>query len=311
MEELRIKCPSCGIVLDVRNSRNEAVKRITCPNCKKQLAVTFHDNPQPAQFVNIKTVQLVDGSSKTILQVLTAGHDVKVNDETLQKGDEVVLVAGDKLQLDGTISTWGGNNVENSRQAAAPAPTKPKQEPRMAKEPTPPSPTPSPSRSHWPYYLAALVAVLLLAIVYWKHQPQSTSIVETKRVTVTDTTVKEPVKTKPLPPVGKPAVVKTQRSQPSRTEAPSSSTTDISALSNYELEKLALGGNVEAQYQLGKRWVGRRDSINVVKGIQYLKMAARNGSHEANSALRNVYAALQQSAANGSSTAGNILREQR
>ena len=45
MEELRIKCPSCGIILDVRNSKEEDVKRIVCPNCKKHLAVTFHEPP--------------------------------------------------------------------------------------------------------------------------------------------------------------------------------------------------------------------------------------------------------------------------
>lgn len=43
MEVLRIKCPSCSIILDVKNSKNEAVKRITCPNCKSSLAVTFHE----------------------------------------------------------------------------------------------------------------------------------------------------------------------------------------------------------------------------------------------------------------------------
>ncbi len=48
LEELRIKCPSCGIILDVRNSRREAVKRIVCPNCKKQLALDFREQPQEA-----------------------------------------------------------------------------------------------------------------------------------------------------------------------------------------------------------------------------------------------------------------------
>lgn len=43
MEELRIKCPSCSIILDVRNSKNEAVKQIVCPNCKKNLAITFRE----------------------------------------------------------------------------------------------------------------------------------------------------------------------------------------------------------------------------------------------------------------------------
>ena len=41
METKRIKCPSCGVLLDVRNSQNEAVKMITCPQCKAQLRVMF------------------------------------------------------------------------------------------------------------------------------------------------------------------------------------------------------------------------------------------------------------------------------
>ena len=101
MEELRIKCPSCGIVLEVRNSKNEAVKRITCPNCKKQLAVTFHEEPKPAQYVEIKMVQLADGSQKTIVRALTDDHIVKVNGERLLKDDEMVLGPDDQLEIDG------------------------------------------------------------------------------------------------------------------------------------------------------------------------------------------------------------------
>ena len=41
MEIKRIKCPSCGVLLDVRNSQNEAVKMITCPQCKTLLRVMF------------------------------------------------------------------------------------------------------------------------------------------------------------------------------------------------------------------------------------------------------------------------------
>ena len=102
MEELRIKCPSCGIILAVRNSKNEAVKRITCPNCKKQLAVTFHEEPKPAQYVEIKMVQLADGSQKTIVRALTDDHIIKVNGERLLKDDEVVLGPDDQLEIDGS-----------------------------------------------------------------------------------------------------------------------------------------------------------------------------------------------------------------
>ena len=43
MEELRIKCPACGVILDVKNSKNEAVKRIACPSCKTTLDIAFHE----------------------------------------------------------------------------------------------------------------------------------------------------------------------------------------------------------------------------------------------------------------------------
>lgn len=41
MEVKRIKCPNCGVVLDVRNSKNETVKIFTCPQCKATLKVQF------------------------------------------------------------------------------------------------------------------------------------------------------------------------------------------------------------------------------------------------------------------------------
>ena len=86
MEELRIKCPSCGIVLDVRNSKNEDVKRIVCPNCHKHLAVTFHELPSPAHpsigmlyygaasyplKEGIQVIGLKDPASKADIQIAT------------------------------------------------------------------------------------------------------------------------------------------------------------------------------------------------------------------------------------------------
>lgn len=41
METKRIKCPSCGVVLDVRNSQNETEKLIVCPQCRVRLKVLF------------------------------------------------------------------------------------------------------------------------------------------------------------------------------------------------------------------------------------------------------------------------------
>lgn len=48
MEVKRIKCPSCGIILEVRNPKDEAVKIIKCPKCKATLSVKFKKQPLEA-----------------------------------------------------------------------------------------------------------------------------------------------------------------------------------------------------------------------------------------------------------------------
>lgn len=125
MEKLRIKCPSCGIVLEVKNSKNEKVKNITCPNCQKQLAITFGDlavpvgslyddktryqlneganaiQGIPSGLVELRVVRLKDRTPKHILRVLTGEQKVKVNGQCLMQEDEVVLQQGDEMTIDG------------------------------------------------------------------------------------------------------------------------------------------------------------------------------------------------------------------
>lgn len=48
METKIIKCPKCNIGLEVKNTRDEAVKSIKCPNCKTPLKVIFRQ-PQAQQ----------------------------------------------------------------------------------------------------------------------------------------------------------------------------------------------------------------------------------------------------------------------
>lgn len=284
MEELHIKCPSCGIVLAVRNSKNEAVKRIACPNCKKQLAVTFREDVKPNQFVDIKNVALSDGTTKTIVRALSDEHVVKINGVPLQKGDEVVLAPGDSMEIDDTV-------LQSSEQPLRPALER---------------------HNRWMIYAGMAVVVFGLCGFWLLHTRQpDLPLTEVERKSPAADTIKEHagitevVKNKEHKTVPERKAVKTKE------ETLVKKQTNIASLNNYELEKLAVSGSVEAQYQLGRRWVGRHDSINVVKGIKYLKLAAHNGSQEARTALRSVYGALQQSAANGNSTAANILREQR
>lgn len=68
MQEKRVKCTNCGVILDVRNSKGEAVKIITCPKCKSQLKVNFPpeavQEPLEAKTVLVNTPS---GESPTVL----------------------------------------------------------------------------------------------------------------------------------------------------------------------------------------------------------------------------------------------------
>ena len=61
MQTKRIKCPQCGVVLDVKNSQNESVKQITCPSCKATLQVKF-----PAQQEAMETRTYYAPSQKPV-----------------------------------------------------------------------------------------------------------------------------------------------------------------------------------------------------------------------------------------------------
>ena len=41
-QTINIKCPSCGVVLRVTNSKNEAEKHFSCPKCGKRIVVPFY-----------------------------------------------------------------------------------------------------------------------------------------------------------------------------------------------------------------------------------------------------------------------------
>lgn len=49
MQTKRIQCPQCGIVLDVKNSKNESVKLITCPSCHTTLQIKFEPQKEPLE----------------------------------------------------------------------------------------------------------------------------------------------------------------------------------------------------------------------------------------------------------------------
>lgn len=49
MQTKRIICPKCRAVLDVKNSKNEEEKQITCPTCSTPLKVIFHSQQSPIE----------------------------------------------------------------------------------------------------------------------------------------------------------------------------------------------------------------------------------------------------------------------
>ena len=313
LEQLRIQCPSCGIVLDVRNSKHEAVKRITCPNCHKQLAVDFQEEEKPeiplkplealyygemridlqegtnqiplpaCDALEIKVVRLKDGNSKCLVHALNDEPAVLVNDEALGKEDEVALAIGDEIKIGETILTYG--------QQGKVLPSQP---------PTPPAPkTPKPRR--WPYVVIALAAIVVCMFVI-KHF--NTKKVENPLVEVADTPTSKHIENNDPPPN---PPTDNSGHQVEIIEEEVVKEVDYTKLSQYDLVQLANKDDARAQYELGKRYVKGEGSNTVVLGINYLKEASRNGLSEAQSTLINVINRLQRKADNGDSIAYQIL----
>ena len=211
--------------------------------------------------------------------------------------DEVVLGPDDKLEVD-------GEEEKGPKMKTAPKPVLPKKPETQ--------PEPEPKHNNWLLYVAC-IAIVIGALLMWV-LPDDKSKAESIQTPTADTVVApkvQSIKSEPKANKPKQEVKKENKQETKPVSEQKPAKENITTLSNYELERLAMSGDVNAQYQLGKRWVNLKDSVNVVKGIKYLKLAVQNGSSEAKTTLRSVYAALQQSATNGSTTAGNILREQR
>ncbi len=312
LEQLRIQCPSCGIVLDVRNSKHEAIKRITCPNCHKQLAVDFQEEEKPeiplkplealyygemridlhegfnqislpaCDALEIKVVRLKDGNSKCLVHALNDEPAVLVNGEPLGKEDEVALAIGDEIKIGETILSYG--------QQGKVLPSQP---------PTPPAPIPHKPRK-WPYVVIALAAIVVCMFAV-KHF--NTKKVENPLVEVADTPTSKHIENND-PPSNPPTE---ERRRVKKVEEEVVKEVDYTKLSQYDLVQLANKDDARAQYELGKRYVKGEGSNTVVLGINYLKEASRNGLSEAQGTLINVINRLQRKADNGDSIAYQIL----
>ena len=66
MQVKRIRCPQCRVVLEVKNTKGEAVKQIICPSCKTALQVKF-DTPMEARTYHIPPRQSAPDNGETQL----------------------------------------------------------------------------------------------------------------------------------------------------------------------------------------------------------------------------------------------------
>ena len=321
MEMLRIKCPACGIILEVKNSKHEAVKKITCPNCKKQLAVTFADNPKPSikpqpighlyeeqtaiqlfegvnpvphvasGLVELRVLRLADGSCKHILRALTAEKKVLVNGQPLQQEDEVVLSRGDELEIDLQHFTFN----KPGKTQLPPTPPVEKTEPSMPELP----------ESNHRIWLILAGIVVILGVLWWAvsalHHPEMTMLRDLDTAFVKKDTVKPAKTTKQEPK----ETLKAK--DPKKTEPLSEQKSDMTSMSLYSLELQANKNDVDAQYELGKRLVHSSGSKNIIMGINWLRKASRNGSSQARQTMNKALNSLKNKAAQGDSVAIYIL----
>lgn len=294
METLRIKCPSCGAILEVKNSKQESVKKIVCPNCHKRLAVTFGEMPaqKPApeyqpigklyegtisyplsegvnaipnvsgQQAEIKVIHLADGTCKHILRILSSEQSVLINGQSQQEGDEIVLSPGDDFELDGHLFSFD-------------KPGKTKLPEREDPESTDLRPTRKASNGSW---MIMLLFALMCGGALWLIWP--------------DNHIEKPVEVKAADSV----IVNQDTIQPEKkTVRQKSKVTSLPTSfgdkedDDYTLDIQAAKGNIKAQYQLGMRWVTGSDCSQVIKGVRYLEAAARNGSSDAQYALGIVF----------------------
>ena len=327
LEQLRIKCPSCGIILDVRNSKHEAVKRITCPHCKKTLAVDFQEEEKPVapskpleslyygemrialqegvnqislpgfDHVEVKVVRLNDGNNKCLVSVLNEGKPVLVNGEQLEKGDEVALAIGDKLQVGENALTFG-----NSGKAI----NKPPKEPE--KPIVPDKPKKQFQLSQWVLALAALVVAVVAVVQFWPSKEKAQPIVaQTSIIDSTGLKSSFPKKVESSRPEPEKKVQEKAKTL-EKTKTQESSKDSPKSVTDYDLEQQASKGDTDAQYELGVKLIKRGGVNNVLRGVKYLKLASNNGSSKAKTALSKAIQSLQKRANEGDSVSEYILK---
>lgn len=323
--ELRIKCPACGVVLDVKNSKGEAIKRIVCPSCGTALSVDFQEKKQTAQFseplgklyygqlpielkeginkiplpnfevVELNVLRTNGGIIKCIVRPLTPESRVQINGTVLDIADKIILSVGDEVSVGSTTLRYG-KPIESAHNTIMP-------------EPIPNKPNRNLKRGLVFGCMALLIVAFFIAVLWPNKKQDAVPIsVELTSLEPIERTDNHSIKKKEH----KERTTKSDNYVPSKPSLQeSSSAHSVQSMTEYELERQAAQGNVEAQFELGRQWVRKGDSVNIVKGIKYLKLAVCNGSEKASNALKTIYHTLEQKAANGNIVAANILTEQR
>lgn len=89
METKQIQCPNCGVILDVRNSKDETLKIITCPQCKATLRVKFRGHSIPSEPLDAETFlpQKQSSQKQTGGETLLAGSALAHKQASLIAGN--------------------------------------------------------------------------------------------------------------------------------------------------------------------------------------------------------------------------------
>ena len=83
MQIKRVKCPRCGIVLDVSNSKNEKVKIFSCPSCKANLQITFPPQQNQNYIANGDGATQLGGSNDGATMLAPQNENAKKNSPKL------------------------------------------------------------------------------------------------------------------------------------------------------------------------------------------------------------------------------------
>ena len=134
-QTINIKCPGCGVVLRVTNSKDEAEKRIACPKLLQSCYLLFEgkeyelsigsntvgrsastsiadvqietdDLFMSREHAVINVRRLPNGGLKIDISNFKNKNTTKVNDYRLESDDAIVLHDGDTVEMGSTSMTF-------------------------------------------------------------------------------------------------------------------------------------------------------------------------------------------------------------